>query len=73
MASMTRADAPAPDPLLDEVLLTVELELMRIPALARLTGARRQEISRRILEALNTRGVITGIPGLVAQPLLRAA
>jgi hypothetical protein len=73
MASTTCSDAPAPDPILDEALLAVELELMRTPSMARLNGARRKEISRGILEALNTQGVITGIPALERQARLRAA
>jgi hypothetical protein len=73
MASTTPADAPAPDHAFGDALLAVELELMRIPSLARLNGARRNEISLGILKALSTRGVITGIPTLEPQPVLRAA
>jgi hypothetical protein len=73
MASTTRPAAPAPDPILDEAMLAVELELMRTPAMARLNGARRKEISRGILEALNSQGVITGIPALERRAQLRAA
>ena len=73
MASTPPAGAPAPDRALDEALLAVELELMRTPSLARLNGARRQEISRGILAALNDRGVITGIPSLESGTLQRAA
>ncbi|GAA4035639.1 hypothetical protein GCM10023063_20260 [Arthrobacter methylotrophus] len=73
MASTTRSNAPAPDLILDEAMLAVELELMRTPAMARLNGARRKEISRGILEALNTQGVITGIPALEHQAQLQAA
>jgi hypothetical protein len=73
MSSTTPAGAPAHDPALEDALLAVELELMRNPSLARLNGARRREISRGILESLNARGVIAGIPSLEERPLLRAA
>jgi hypothetical protein len=73
MAFTTPAGAPAHDPVLDDALLAVELELMRTPSVARLNGARRREIARGILESLNARGVIAGIPSLEEKPLLRAA
>lgn len=73
MAPKTSADTPAPDHALEEALLAVELELMRTPSLARMNGARRREISQGILEALDTRGVISGIPSLAPHLLLRAA
>lgn len=61
------------DPCLDEALLTVELELMRNPAMARLNGARRRETSMNILIALNGQGLVKGVPSLQGRGNLRAA
>ncbi|MBG0738872.1 hypothetical protein IV500_05480 [Paeniglutamicibacter antarcticus] len=73
MTTTTPAGAPAREATLEDALLAVELELMRTPALARLNGARRREISRGILDALNARGVLAGITDPQVQPLLLAA
>lgn len=73
MAHPTTTGTSAPDRSLDEALLAVELELMRAPSFARMNGARRQEMCRGILEALDARGVLTGIPSLAPEPVLRAA
>lgn len=72
MAFTPAAGTSGPDNL-DDVLLAVELELMRTPAMARLNGGRRKEISLRILEVLHARGTITNIPELAPRRPLRAA
>ncbi|QOT19455.1 hypothetical protein [Paenarthrobacter sp. YJN-5] len=73
MASTTSEGTPAHDPVFEQALLSVELELMRTPSLAKLNGARRREISRGILASLSALGVLTGISALENQPQLRAA
>lgn len=73
MASSTPAATPAHEPFTDEALLAVELELMRTPALARLNGARRREISRGVLASLDTLGLLTGAAAPEQVPQLRAA
>lgn len=70
---MTPAGTRAHETLTDEALLAVELELMRTPALARLNGARRREISRGILDALDTLGLLAGATAPEQDPQLRAA
>jgi hypothetical protein len=73
MASMTPAGTPAHETLTGEALLAVELELMRTPALARLNGARRRDISRGILESLNALGLLAGTTAPEQTAQLRAA
>lgn len=42
----------------EHALLTVELELMRNPSIARLNGGRRRTLARNVLRALDEQGLL---------------